>query len=136
MTYSYVAHVICFRCYSYILCVYIYSLQQITKHRGWSMSLWAALPVVLRYVIAPLLLSPCCWLMLAGKELHHTWPVPAHEWPLAWRKRNTFSHLCAGTGPLVCCYEPRFGSSCTPNVRCYEPRLVLLFELQANRVLL
>ena len=47
--------------------MYIYSFQQITKHRGWSMSLWAALPVVLRYVIALLLLSPYCWLMLAGK---------------------------------------------------------------------
>ena len=56
------------------------------------------------------------------------------------------SFSCAGTGhvwcnslnykPLVCCYEPRFGSRCAPNVRCYEPRLVLLFELQANRVLL
>ena len=28
--------------------------------------------------------------------------------------------------PLVCCYEPRFGRRCTPNVRCYEPRLVQL----------
>ena len=28
--------------------------------------------------------------------------------------------------PIVCCYEPRFGRRCTPNVRCSEPRLVQL----------